>query len=189
MWTTFPVLEQIRSRAPILASLRASFPGTYLFRENHNNFSYVYDSHSTHRHETVKTFSSEINKLEISTMETDMEYLIKNAEETCPICLNVLLAENMNRTLVCKHTFCNNCINTWTKEHPNCPMCRREVLPLRRLLSRTESMLTEANASMLVNIWNIYCMAKAQCIKHHHWEIIFPSPNYPGFTPQNAKIP
>jgi hypothetical protein len=45
-------------------------------------------------------------------------YLIR-----CPICL-----ENpVNKTTACSHHFCEECIDSWMREHSTCPLCRANI--------------------------------------------------------------
>jgi hypothetical protein len=56
---------------------------------------------------------------------------------TCPICLNILLAQKTCNELACKHAFCTDCIIKWAKTQEiqgsrrltTCPICRKEIRP------------------------------------------------------------
>jgi len=45
---------------------------------------------------------------------------------TCTICLKV---KKDAVTLVCSHSFCLECINRWSLQHPHCPLCRAVFQP------------------------------------------------------------
>jgi hypothetical protein len=46
---------------------------------------------------------------------------------TCSICIDVIQDNQYVKILNCKHSFHNNCINTWLKkDHHNCPLCRKD---------------------------------------------------------------
>ena len=44
----------------------------------------------------------------------------------CPICRNLLLFSTIVTTK-CKHHFCSDCLDTWKKQVPNCPICRENL--------------------------------------------------------------
>jgi len=44
-------------------------------------------------------------------------------QKDCTICFET----NSNALTLCNHSFCYDCINTWYKHVPNCPMCRTPI--------------------------------------------------------------
>ena len=46
--------------------------------------------------------------------------------ETCSICLGDIPKKSRGK-IMCGHTFCTECINTWILENPTCPYCRIRV--------------------------------------------------------------
>jgi len=56
-------------------------------------------------------------------------HVLQNIEESsideCPICFEIIDAENHVRTKLCGHSFCRNCIVEWFREHTNCPICNK----------------------------------------------------------------
>ena len=49
--------------------------------------------------------------------------------EKCPICLLDIIPTAANtRTLRCRHSFHQNCLNKWIRNHNTCPLCRNPVL-------------------------------------------------------------
>ena len=46
-----------------------------------------------------------------------------NKKEQCNICLNNISSFD-KKTTSCNHTFCESCLEIWTKKKNNCPICR-----------------------------------------------------------------
>ncbi|KAG5979525.1 hypothetical protein E4U55_005072 [Claviceps digitariae] len=62
-----------------------------------------------------------------------MTYIKGSQQRKCTLCLEELKDPSATQ---CGHVFCWECIGDWTREKPECPLCRREVmmqhiLPLR----------------------------------------------------------
>lgn len=52
---------------------------------------------------------------------------VVNAEESCPVCLELLLNKQTYKIKTCKHVFCKNCIITWLKDNVSCPICKNNL--------------------------------------------------------------
>lgn len=64
----------------------------------------------------------------------------------CSICTNPITAETGRAQLACSHTFHLGCIGRWTtRGDTTCPLCRREVAPLERILHADESPSEESS--------------------------------------------
>lgn len=48
--------------------------------------------------------------------------------ETCAVCIDQFLINDIVRYLPCKHLFHKNCIDQWLLENPTCPICKLNVL-------------------------------------------------------------
>ena len=48
-----------------------------------------------------------------------------SAKEICPICY----IKEVNITTICRHQFCNECIEKWKAILSTCPYCRSSLLP------------------------------------------------------------
>ena len=55
---------------------------------------------------------------------------ILSEEEECSICLKTF--KNNNVTLPCKHSFHENCITMWLNSKNNCPLCRSNVIFIKK---------------------------------------------------------
>lgn len=76
-----------------------------------------------------------IGKVEVGV--SDIEQVSKkvdkdqvNDDVSCPICMeNVRQSEDIQscRVLVCKHTYCDPCINRWLKTSKRCPVCKVDL--------------------------------------------------------------
>ena len=63
--------------------------------------------------------------------ECSYEYCNENSIDSnliCSICLNPFRQPVVT---ACRHTFCWECLRSWSDEEPSCPICRRDVLPGR----------------------------------------------------------
>ena len=49
-------------------------------------------------------------------------------EEDCSICCCPMLIKNKQILLNCRHIFHKNCIYSWLRKNPLCPMCRNHSL-------------------------------------------------------------
>lgn len=66
----------------------------------------------------------------------------KEIGNECTVCLSVFAdGEEIRRLSACQHAFHASCIETWLKDHPNCPICRADVAVKQ----------TEANVNVNVN--------------------------------------
>ncbi|KAG2728494.1 hypothetical protein I3760_01G207700 [Carya illinoinensis] len=55
----------------------------------------------------------------------------------CAVCLSQIFQHEKFRVLpACKHGFHVQCIDTWLKNNPTCPLCRRIITPLPTKLQR-----------------------------------------------------
>ena len=65
-----------------------------------------------------------------AAISSDYEYINENDqiddELKCVICKQIL--ESPVSLLVCQHTFCESCINTWLRENETCPICRQPTI-------------------------------------------------------------
>ncbi|PKA55680.1 E3 ubiquitin-protein ligase SDIR1 [Apostasia shenzhenica] len=64
---------------------------------------------------------TQINRLPLSAVEDN-----KN-EETCSVCLEIPLVGETMRLLPCLHKFHKECIDTWLKRKPLCPVCKSNI--------------------------------------------------------------
>jgi hypothetical protein len=59
----------------------------------------------------------------------------------CAICLDTLTeCDGDLRMLICSHTFCHTCINTWLSKHKKCPVCNIDLLDMFNSLSSTNDL-------------------------------------------------
>ncbi|KAI5131184.1 hypothetical protein NEPAR06_1258 [Nematocida parisii] len=59
------------------------------------------------------------------------EVKAEGGEGECPICLQNIEKEETIRKLICHHTFHSECVSEWLTSYSNeCPMCRKEAVPL-----------------------------------------------------------
>lgn len=56
--------------------------------------------------------------------EVSGEVYGEDHEDECPICMDHFTNK---KTTSCRHSFCNNCITQWCKDHDNCPLCRKFI--------------------------------------------------------------
>lgn len=56
---------------------------------------------------------------------------VEAREDRCPICLDRVT--DTVRALPCRHIFCRECIEQWTANSPNCPLCRQRIFAKQRL--------------------------------------------------------
>jgi hypothetical protein len=52
---------------------------------------------------------------------------VVNTEETCPVCLEMLLNKDTYKIKTCKHIFCKECITKWLSDNISCPICKNEL--------------------------------------------------------------
>lgn len=66
----------------------------------------------------------------------------KVAEDVkCPICLdNLKECDGDVRMLICSHTFCHTCINTWLSKHKKCPVCNIDLYDMFNAVSSTNDL-------------------------------------------------
>ena len=56
----------------------------------------------------------------------------RSAQSDCAVCLNAFAVGERFRALPqCEHVFHTACVATWLEQHPNCPICRADVVPLQ----------------------------------------------------------
>lgn len=77
------------------------------------------DSNGDKSLENINNFTQDID------LTGSKETLMINQESSCVICLQEKF-EN-TETLECGHNFHYECIQTWLKTAPNCPICRRQI--------------------------------------------------------------
>ena len=91
-----------------------------------------------------------IDKLQV------IEDLIK-----CPICLNIL--NNPYECELCGSLFCEDCIQNWLKNKPNCPM-RCQELKIKR---------ANVNARKLLNVIELRCQNHPDCnFSGKYWDLL-----------------
>ncbi|CAH2058898.1 unnamed protein product [Thlaspi arvense] len=57
----------------------------------------------------------------------------KEIGNECTVCLSVFAdGEDIRQLSACKHAFHVFCIETWLKDHPNCPICRADVVSVKQ---------------------------------------------------------
>ena len=80
-----------------------------------------------------------------------------SVEDECCICFeektNIKLLEG------CNHSFCKNCIDTWNKEHVDCPLCRKISFPLQNILTRRDK-CSDENNTILKRFFILYFKKK-----------------------------
>lgn len=66
---------------------------------------------------------------DITTVSSVVDRATLNFEDTCPICLEMLIEiEDDIYTLdACAHSYCKECIETWCLENKNCPVCKSDI--------------------------------------------------------------
>ena len=97
-FTTVPV------RTPILLNILQTIMNSY------NNLEDV----------VVSLDESELEKMKVSTLESDKDY-------NCCICMNKMIKDEVVMELPCKHDFHNDCIKEHLINYSNkCPICRLE---------------------------------------------------------------
>lgn len=74
----------------------------------------------------VGLHTSELEKLPISTYKENKD-TNKHKLDTCSICFDKFLDEDICRELKCNHIFHQKCIDPWLSEHTSCPVCREET--------------------------------------------------------------
>lgn len=64
-------------------------------------------------------------------------------EENCCICFEQ--KTNIKSLQACHHSFCKDCIDTWNKEHVDCPLCRTISFPPQNIMTRKDKYSDENN--------------------------------------------
>lgn len=66
-----------------------------------------------------------------NTFQAELNHTINQVkeeiEDACAICLDVLGNDQKNYKLSCNHTFHHECIDSWIKDNPSCPICRKSI--------------------------------------------------------------
>lgn len=65
----------------------------------------------------------------LDNFEKRLEFLAKNDQDECPVCLEKFSAECPPNTLGCCHKVCHECWTHWAavmNGHPFCPLCKNE---------------------------------------------------------------
>jgi SNF2 family DNA or RNA helicase len=67
------------------------------------------------------------------------DYLKKQVESTddCPICSEPL-KDGVYDVLECRHIYCVPCLESWSKNHNKCPMCRLDIVKSYRISNTNE---------------------------------------------------
>ena len=58
--------------------------------------------------------------------EQNVEEILSNQEEECPICCCSMNNNNVHKTS-CNHCFHKDCLNKWLENNDNCPICRKQL--------------------------------------------------------------
>lgn len=76
-----------------------------------------------------------IGKVEIGVEDIDAVSSIvdtKSLEHKCPVCMEEFKTLTTNaRKLLCSHSFCAPCIETWLQKNKKCPICNVDLEDLR----------------------------------------------------------
>ena len=78
-----------------------------------------------------------------------------SVEDKCCICFEE--KTNIKYLEGCNHSFCKECINTWNKEHVDCPLCRKIIFPFPTLTTRRNR---ESNQDTIKHFLLIYFKKK-----------------------------
>ncbi|GAA0169464.1 hypothetical protein LIER_23948 [Lithospermum erythrorhizon] len=71
---------------------------------------------------------SVINSITMFKFKTDDGFVERTKCYVCSVCLNSFQDDETLRLLPkCNHAFHVQCIDTWLKEHKNCPTCRADI--------------------------------------------------------------
>ena len=85
------------------------------------------------------SMSSEKEKNEIPKLEQNISYANDSTDTTfaiCTICLSTPSNE-IGQYDCCKHSFCFECLKTWTKTKDTCPVCRGKAKTLCKINAET----------------------------------------------------
>jgi len=72
-------------------------------------------------------------------------------ELECNICYEKVDNTNIITLMNCGHHYCMNCINNWIITKPNCPMCRKEVMNLEKIIAREWGINHDKLVKMVLN--------------------------------------
>ena len=64
----------------------------------------------------------------------------------CSICLDKIT--NIFTTK-CNHSFCNDCIDSWIRQHNNCPLCRRIITKQVKQLPKVNTSPYDENGNLI----------------------------------------
>lgn len=59
---------------------------------------------------------------------TDLEGRAPTERQSCPVCLELFVEADEQRTLPCFHAFHQSCVDEWLEAHNECPICRHSIL-------------------------------------------------------------
>eukprot|EP00434_Breviolum_minutum_P004896 symbB.v1.2.004320.t1/scaffold188.1/size279614/9 len=60
--------------------------------------------------------------------DEELQIESQDSEWLCVICMGELETGSCVRRLPCEHVFHCSCIDSWLDGHPDCPVCRKQVL-------------------------------------------------------------
>lgn len=73
-------------------------------------------------------------KNELLEITREVSPAINKMEKECIICLEKFALSEKRTILPCLHDFHFACIEKWLKNHKTCPMCKRDVTKMLKLL-------------------------------------------------------
>lgn len=134
--------------ASVLTSI-PSDPRTYLGQRAHSNpygfigslYSFdIEDEMDYDDYEANLELADRIGKVEIGVEDiNEVSSLIdpQELEHKCPVCMEEFSTMSSGaRKLLCKHAFCQPCIETWLSKNKKCPICSVDLEDLRLKTSK-----------------------------------------------------
>merc|ERR1711879_548355 len=73
--------------------------------------------------------NNETMTIVMDAFEKKLEFLAKNEQTECPVCLEIFSDSSPAETLSCCHKVCRDCWTNWAgvmHGHPFCPLCRHD---------------------------------------------------------------